>query len=66
MVFNEGQNKQRTTYIDQEFHYKNKKEWKSLSIEFAIKFADSMKNRVELWVEREGDYINYWDDVYKF
>jgi len=36
-----------------------KKEWKDLSTEFAEKLVNSMKNRVELLIERKGDYINY-------
>lgn len=41
------------------FVKKIKKEWKNLPTEFAEKLVDSMKNRVELLIERKGDYINY-------
>ena len=41
------------------FIKKIKKEWKNLSIEFAENLADSMESRVELLIERKGDYINY-------
>jgi transposase len=41
------------------FFVRIKKEWKNLSIEFAEKLVDSMEKRVELLIERKGDYINY-------
>jgi len=51
-------NRQPPTSINN-FVARIKKEWKNLSIEFAEKLVDSMKNRVELLIERKGDYINY-------
>jgi hypothetical protein len=51
-------NKQPPTSINN-FIIRIKKEWKNLSIEFAEKLVDSMENRVELLIERKGDYINY-------
>jgi len=41
------------------FFARIKKEWKNLSVEFAEKLVDSMEKRVQLLIERKGDYINY-------
>jgi transposase len=51
-------NRQPPTSINN-FIARIKKEWKNLSIEFAEKLVDSMEKRVELLIERKGDYINY-------
>ncbi|CAF2995742.1 unnamed protein product [Rotaria sp. Silwood2] len=51
-------NKQPPTSINN-FFGRIKKEWKNLSVEFAEKLADSMERRVQLLIERKGDYINY-------
>ena len=36
-----------------------KKEWKNLPVDFAEKLVNSMEHRIELLIERNGDYINY-------
>ncbi|CAF1996242.1 unnamed protein product [Rotaria magnacalcarata] len=51
-------NKQPPTSI-KKFIRRIEKEWRSLPIEFAEKLVASMKYRVELLIERKGDYINY-------
>ena len=36
-----------------------KEEWKNLPVDFAEKLVNSMDHRIELLIERNGDYINY-------
>ena len=36
-----------------------KKEWKNLPVDFAEKLVNSTEHRIELLIERNGDYINY-------
>lgn len=51
-------NKQPPTSI-KNFVARIKKEWKNLPVEFAENLVDSMEKRVQLLIERKGDYINY-------
>ena len=51
-------NKQPPTSM-KNFMERIKKEWKNLPVDFAEKLVNSMEHRIELLIERNGDYINY-------
>ncbi|CAF3466931.1 unnamed protein product [Rotaria sp. Silwood2] len=51
-------NKQPPTSM-KNFMARIRKEWKNLSVHFAAKLVNCMEHRIELLIERNGDYINY-------